>query len=237
MKKYFAQARDAIHQNMLGADGYSDWNAAGPWDRQNLGATGAEDDVTSVNQNAVTQKSRPFIILVRNTTTATLSNVVILDSALKASESANAYGNNAGIYIEYSLTNMTYLQFLASINNGNIFRVGKLRIQASASSDSNALAQPLKTLTIRQTDQTGTIVDIPITPEKDMYQNQNYITEVKDQFMVNSLTKLTISQVLANTDVTFSFYPMTRVNSYNQLEGGTGVVNKSNPNLNQLIDR
>jgi hypothetical protein len=228
--RYFNQAREDANENFMNfgsedmpfdadelpADGWDDFGADG------LYAEGAAPAPQAA-------PSQPYIISVQNTTTATVSNVVILDAAQRQ--------NNyviSGVSITYGLANITYGQFLSALLS-RTFSVGQLRMVGSASSTSNAEAQVLTTVTVTTKDINGNQIDKPFIPQKDSYQQIATQTDIYYNFLVDELTKITFAEIYGSTTLKVYLYPSGRTNKFKQLKQNSGVSNYANPRVNPML--
>ena len=224
MKKsqYFADALNHVNNEFLGADG---WEAGDGW-----GADGYEEMQGGLNAEggrpAANSQSLPFVIILENTTTATVSDVEILNSA----ENFNNYAVS-GISITYGLSGITYNTFLGRINSGQTFEVGQLRLIASSSTSGRAELQVLQTVKVTTKTIDGRDSSMQLRPQKDSFQ---YIATQVDSyvpFMVDSLTAITFASILGSTTVQVYLYPMASTNPFGALKG-KGASQYSNPNTN-----
>lgn len=251
--EYFKEANNHVNEEFLGFDDYDDdfENADDSWENAN------DDDWNSANafgdalpmddeyENArgrsrgmgVSQKgeSQPYIIQIQNTTTADISNVVILNAAIQQSAAAPNYGNTAGISITYGLSNVTYTQFVASISSGRVFENGQLRLVASHSSAATAESQVLTTTTIETKDLNGNAITRPFIPQKDSYQQINTQVDIFYRFMVDALTSITFATLSANVTLKVYLYPFARVNQFKQVAGKGGAVRYRNPGTDRIL--
>lgn len=242
--KYFKQAHEISNEEFLGFDAYEDeqeswenvdgddWEGANAFGDQ-LPASGADRGLGVSSKG----ESQPYIIQVKNTTTADITDVVILDAAAKQSASSPNYGNTAGISITYELPNITYTQFLASIASGQTFESGQLRLVASASSSSVAEAQVLTTVTVSTSDLNGNLISRPFIPQKDSYQQIPTQIDLYYRFMANALTSISFATISAGITLKVYIYPYAKVNQFRQVKGGSGAVKYRNPKVNPILRR
>lgn len=230
MKKseYFANAKDEINQEYLGADGW-DQAAGEEWNN----AFGDELEAAGMSDGAMTAgKSQPYTITIQNTTTNDISDVVILDAALKFTDPSVA-----GIVFGYEPGTLTYAQFLASILAGKVFKCGQLRLIASNSSQSVVEQQVLGSLDIETKDPNGNRVGMAFIPEFDSYQYQQGQTDVWYQFNVDALTKITFKTIYASTTMKVRFYPASKINQFKQLRGQGSTSGYNSPRVNKALAR
>jgi hypothetical protein len=228
--KYFAQAENEINQDYLNASGWEEADGnAGDWDY----AFGDELEAAGSGDGRMTGgKSQPYTITIQNTTTDDISNVVILDAALKFNDFAVA-----GVVFGYEPNTLTYAQYLASVLAGKIFKCGKLRLIASNASTSVAETQVLENLNIETKDPNGNAVQMSFIPELDSYQFQKNQVDIGYEFNVDALTKITIATLYASTKLKIRFYPQAKVNQFKQLRGQQATSSYSAPNVNKALSR
>jgi hypothetical protein len=227
--KYFAAAEEMINQNYLSADG---WENAASEDGQWEGAFGDElnADAAPVATPMTSAKSQPYTIVIANTTTTDISNVVVLDAAKTFSNFAVS-----GVSFSYEPNTITYAQFLATIISGRPFQVGQLRLIASNTSESIVQQQVLGSVNIETKDPNGNLIQMSFIPEYDSYQYLKNQTDIYYKFNVDSLTKLTIATLYASTTLKIRMYPSLKINPFNQLKGGSGAVASASPQVNKAL--
>lgn len=231
--KYFADASEMINQNYLNSDGWDEFGGANQgeeWD----GAFGDELNADAApNKTPMTSgKSQPYTIIVQNTTTDNVSNVVVLDAAARFANYAVS-----GVSFSYEPSTITYGQFLASIMSGRPFQCGQLRFIASNASSSVVSQQVLTSVDIQTKDPNGNLIQMSFIPEYDSYQYLQNQTDIFYKFNVDSLTKLTISTLYASTTLKIRLYPAVKINPFQQLKGGSGAVRSSSPNTNKALTK
>lgn len=225
--KYFRQAIADVNQNYLAADGWNNFDNWGGADgfgavQQNLGADAAAP-VSVQNQGS---KALPYIIQVENTTTATVSDITILNSAV----TFNNYAVS-GVSITYGLSGVTYNTFLGRVNSGQSFEVGQLRIIASSTTTGRDELQVLQPVTVFTRTIDGRYTSMQLTLQKDSFQQIKNQVDSYYPFLVDSMTGLTFS-LYGSTTVVFYFFPKAAVNPFNQLRGDVLPTTYANPRTN-----
>lgn len=229
---YFADAEREVNQTYL--------SAAGEWEHTDAEWDGAFGDelnadatapATPVATGATGGKSQPYTIVLANTTTDNISNVVILDAALRASNFAVS-----GVSFSYEPTTLTYGQFLSGIA-GRPFKVGLLRLIASNASASIVAQQLLASLTIETKNPNGNLIQMPFIPEFDSYQYSQTQVDITYAFNVDTLTKITFSTLYASTTLKVRLYPSVTINNFAQLKGTSGAIRSNSPQVNKALTK
>lgn len=172
--------------------------------------------------------SLPYSIIVSSASGAAVQNFDIFG----ASEYLNnptytfdASGNlvNGSITIMSNTTNVTYRDILYQSITAN-FSVGEVYIQ------SDTTAQITQPYTIFTKDASGVRIQVPIKPKKDPYQNQNDVLINNTVFRMDSMTKITFSQILPNAVIYIDLYPQDNVDQGRLLSGQNPTRFYGNPN-------
>ena len=162
------------------------------------------------------KRSMPYIINITNGSTAAQSNVDVLG--------ANQYLFNTGlqangdlvigsITISSGVPNISYRDLLAT-SQTNPFTVGQTYISSQATP-----AQVQEVFTVTTKDPNGSLLQVPISPAIDPYQQQSGILVDDTPYRIDGNTKLTISQVLGSAVVQVRFFPADNINPGRALAG------------------
>ena len=235
--KYFEDAINYSNENFMNYDG--DWESADDWEgaddlegiQEDLGADGDYDDdeyyEEAQGRRPANSQSQPYIVKIENTTTAAVSNVIILDAAVRQTNFTVA-----GVSITYGLSGITYAQFLSSIASGQTFQVGQLRLIGSSTTSTNAETVVLTTTTVTTKSINGNQIIRPFVPQKDSFQQINTQTDIFYQFMCDALTQIKFDSIPGSTTLTVYIYPAAKVNPFQQVKGRRGVSEYRNPRTN-----
>jgi len=237
--QYFADAAEEINQNYLSADGWEgaddEFENADDWDyafgdELEADAGSAPNRKSAMNSGA----SQPYTVILQNTTTTDISNVIILDAAARFANFAVS-----GVSFSYEPTVITYGQFLGSIVSGKVFRCNQMRLIASNVSSSVVEQQVLTSVDIETKDPNGNLVRMSFIPEYDSYQFRANQTDVWYNFNVDALTKITVSTLYASTTLKIRLFPGVKLNQFKQLRGGAGsaVSRYKSPNVNKALKK
>jgi hypothetical protein len=231
--RYFKQAISDIQENYLSADGWQNvdnWDNAGGFDAAQEAMMASGEQVMQPRPPANSQ-SIPYWIILENTTTATVENVTIFDSATKFSDYSVS-----GISITWGYSGITYNQVLGRINSGQVFKVGQTRIVASSTTTGRDAQQVLKPITLQTKTIDGQSISRQLVMQKDSYQQ---ITNQVDSFYpysVDSMTSL-IFNILGSTTINVYLYPIAAVNPFNALKGEVAPSQYGNPKVNPYLSK
>lgn len=233
--KYFQAAQEDANSRFFSADGYNyadDQMLSDRYDYANGGAPGVPAGFAGnsgfgyADANQAPQTSQPYIVTLTNTNTASAVSSPVLLNAYSALYAPN-FGFSTDIVVSMGVAGVTYGQFLSQASL-KPFSVGMTYIQAGS------LAQALETITITTKDATGNQNTMPITPAIDPYQQQQTIVSVKQAYVIDGFTSLTLNSLAPDATVTFRFYPTENVNLARGLVnvpvargyGNPGIVNQ-----------
>lgn len=165
----------------------------------------------------------PYQILVQNTTAGSLNLVLFGFNQYLLSTN---FGSSAGLIVAPAQTNVSYLQLLTQSQN-QPFETSLIRVQSSNST------QVTQIITVTITDANGQSATLPIITQSyfSSYQQQSGILDVPYQVKIDGNTSLT-TVVLANTTVTYTFFPSEKVNVAKGLAGQGAVQVYGNPQVN-----
>jgi hypothetical protein len=186
---------------------------------------------TGVAAQAQTQDvkpSMPYSIIVSSASGAAVQNFDIF-GASEYLNNPNVTFNSNGDLVNGSVTisantpNITYRDLLYQSITAN-FSVGEVYLQCS--SPTNQITQPY---TIFTKDGNGLRVQIPIKPKKDPYQQQTDVLIDNTVFRMDSMTKITFSQILAGAVLYLDLYPSDNVNAGRLINGQNPTKFYGNP--------
>lgn len=165
----------------------------------------------------------PYQITVQNTTAGTLTVVLFGKNQYLLSPN---FGSATGLVVTPSQANVTYLELLQQ-SADQPFETSLLRVQSSNSS------QVTQILTVTVKDANGQSATLPIITQSyfSSYQQQSGILDIPYNLKVDSNTNVT-SPILANTTVTYTFFPAEKVNVAKGLAGKKPVQIYGNPQVN-----
>lgn len=165
----------------------------------------------------------PYQLTVVNTTAGNLTMVIFGNNANLLSTN---FGSSVGLAITPAQTNITYLQLLQQ-SASQPFETSLIRVQSTNSS------QVTQILTVTVSDANGQSATLPIITQSyfSSYQQQSGILDVPYQLKIDGNTSIT-STILANTTVTFTFFPAEKVNTAKGLAGQGAVQVYGNPQVN-----
>lgn len=189
-------------------DSYDDWSMA----------QGGEQE------EAVEMKSpSPYQITVTNTTSGTLTCVLFGKNQYLLSTN---FGSDAGLTVTPAQANVTYLELLQQ-SADQPFETSLLRIQSS-----NA-TQVTQILTVSVKDANGQAATLPVITQSyfSSYQQQSGILDVPYNLKIDGNSSIT-SPILANTTVTYTFFPAEKVSISKGLAGKKPVQMYGNPQVN-----
>ena len=165
----------------------------------------------------------PYQVLVQNTTAGSLSLVMFGYNQFLLSTN---FGSSVGLSVTPAQTNVSYLQLLTQ-SASQPFETSLIRVQSS-----NA-TQVTQIITVTVTDANGQSATLPIITQSyfSSYQQQSGILDVPYSVKIDGNTSLT-STILANTTVTYTFFPAEKVNVAKGLGGQGAVQVYGNPQVN-----
>lgn len=184
------------------------------------------DGAVSHSKAAVT--ATPYQVIVKNTTT--LVKKAVLFGKNKNLFSAN-YGSDAGIVITTGNSGVSYVELLQQ-SGEQAFDCGFMRISTSGTS---AAAQLLASYNLVTKDANGKSCQEAIITSTFFAPNQfqSAIVDVPTEFTINASTELSFDLLggAADTIVTISFFPVSKVNASRELSGKAVVVDYKTPFL------
>lgn len=165
----------------------------------------------------------PYQLTVVNSTAGNLTMVIFGNNANLLSTN---FGSSVGLSVTPAQTNITYLQLLQQ-SASQPFETSLIRVQSTNAS------QVTQILTVTVTDANGQSATLPIITQSyfSSYQQQSGILDVPYQLKIDGNTSIT-STILANTTVTFTFFPAEKVNTAKGLAGQGAVQVYGNPQVN-----
>ncbi len=165
----------------------------------------------------------PYQVLVQNTTAGSLNLVMFGYNQFLLSTN---FGSSAGLTVTPAQSNVSYLQLLTQ-SASQPFETSLIRVQSS-----NAV-QVTQIITVTVTDANGQSATLPIITQSyfSSYQQQSGILDVPYSVKIDGNTSLT-STILANTTVTYTFFPAEKVNVAKGLAGQGAVQVYGNPQVN-----
>lgn len=165
----------------------------------------------------------PYQLLVQNTTAGSLSLVMFGYNQYLLSTN---FGSATGLSVTPAQTNVSYLQLLTQSAN-QPFETSLIRVQSTNAS------QVTQIITVTVSDANGQSATLPIITQSyfSSYQQQSGILDVPYSVKIDGNTSLT-STILANTTVTYTFFPAEKVNVAKGLGGQGAVQVYGNPQVN-----
>jgi hypothetical protein len=227
LRKYFSQAQDEANENFFNYDGYSDDDYGFVGDDNFSGFDGDDMDAFDMatgDSSSSAPTSQPYIVVIKNTNTATAFPCTILGAYASLAFTSPNYQNSAAISITMGITGVTYGQFLYQSMN-KPFVVGLTYLQSSTAN------QVLETLTLIQQDVNGNESQKTLVPTIDPYQQQSTIIAVKFTYKIDGFTSVVISSILASTTAKLYFYPAETSSIARTLTGQRAVAGYGNPNI------
>ena len=232
VSKYFKSNNDKIQQNFMGADGRG-WSGANGWGGNmpaNFAGQGMYNADSADTTAGVAQgnQSMPYILIVTNTTTATVSNIEVLNANLRQSNFAQT-----GISFSNGFGNMTYQQVLATIASGQAAQIGAFRLVYSNSTGSTANAQSNvnAVTTVSTYSMNGATVTMPFSPILNDNQFQTTQVTLYYSFAMTGLVSFNLAYLLGSNAVSIYFLPQSAVNQYQALQN-QGSINTYAPPTN-----
>lgn len=165
----------------------------------------------------------PYQVLVDNTTAGNLTLVMFGYNQFLLSTN---FGSSVGLSVTPAQTNVSYLQLLTQ-SSSQPFETSLIRIQSANTT------QVTQIITISVSDANGQSATLPIITQSyfSSYQQQSGILDVPYSVKIDANTSLT-STILANTIVTYTFFPAEKVNVAKGLGGQGAVQVYGNPQVN-----
>jgi len=165
----------------------------------------------------------PYQLLVQNTTAGSLNLVMFGYNQFLLSTN---FGSSVGLVVAPAQTNVSYLQLLTQ-SASQPFETSLIRVQSSNAS------QVTQIITVTVSDANGQSATLPIITQSyfSSYQQQSGILDVPYSVKIDGNTSLT-SSILANTTVTYTFFPAEKVNVAKGLGGQGAVQVYGNPQVN-----
>ena len=221
LRDYFADAQDEANDNFFSYSGDISNNVEFEEEFSNFGGN---SPFANASGGASAPTSQPYIVVVKNTNTATATPATILGAYTSLQETAPSYQNSASISITMGISGITYKEFLYQSMN-KPFVVGLTYYQSSSQ------AQVLETLTLIQKDVNGNESQMTLVPTVDPYQQQNTIVAIRFTYQIDGFTAVVISSVLADTTLKVYFYPAETASIANPLTGQRAVEGFGDPNV------
>lgn len=165
----------------------------------------------------------PYQLTVVNSTAGNLTLVMFGQNQYLLSTN---FGSSVGLSVTPAQTNVSYLQLLQQ-SASQPFETSLIRVQSTNAS------QVTQILTVTVTDANGQSATLPIITQSyfSSYQQQSGILDVPYQVKIDGNTSIT-STILANTTVTYTFFPAEKVNTAKGLAGQGAVQVYGNPQVN-----
>jgi hypothetical protein len=224
-RNYFNEAQDEANENFFHYDGYNDDDFDFVDDDGYDEFEGDDDDDYDNAVGGISAPtSQPYIVVVKNTSTATAYPCTLLGAYSTLSNSSPNWQNNARISISMGITGITYQEFLYQSMSKN-FTVGLTYYQSSTAN------QVLESLTLIQKDVNGNESQKTLVPTLDPYQQLSTVIAIKFSYKVEGFTAVVISSVLANATVKLYFYPSETVSAGRTLTGRRAVRGYGNPHI------
>lgn len=182
-----------------------------------------DDFSMAEGQPAPAKSPSPYQVNVTNTTAGSLTLVLFGKNQFLLSTN---FGSSVGLIVAPAQTNVSYLQLLQQ-SADQPFETSLIRIQSASST------QVTQILTISVTDANGQSATLPLITQSyfSAYQQQSGILDVPYQLKIDGNTSITTT-ILANTSVTYTFFPAEKVNVSKGLTGSSAVQVYGNPQVN-----
>jgi len=231
LRNYFLQAQEEANDNFFNYDGYDyddeDWDFDGDDDDYFEG----DDDWDMASGGSSAPTSQPYIVVIKNTATATAYPCTILSAynTLKynGATTPSNWQNSSSISITMGISGITYAEFLYQSMN-KPFVCGLTYYQASGT---NAESQILETLTLISRDVNGNETQKTLVPTIDPYQQQNSVIAIKFSYKIDGFTSIVVSSILANTTAKLYFYPAETSSVARTLTGRRAVSGYGSPHI------
>lgn len=228
LRDYFNEAQDDANDNFFNYDGFEDDNFDFVDDAEEFdGFDGDDDDAFDMATGGGgmgTPTSQPYIVVIKNTSTAVAHPVTILGSYSSLSQTAPNYQNVASISITMGISGITYDEFLYQSMN-KPFVCGLTYLQSSTAN------QVLETLTLIQKDVNGNESQKTLVPTIDPYQQQATIIALKFSYKIDGFTSVVLSALLGGATAKLYFYPAETSSIARTLTGRRAVSGYGNPNI------
>lgn len=225
ISRYLNNAEGRAMRTYNNADGYE---FADGYEHANGDAWDYADEYSLANAQASSAKSDPYIITVSNTTTATISNIVVFGGATYLySQTTN--GGVAGATITSNVANVSYLYFLAQTMS-KPYNVGELLLYGDTQN------QVQQSYLLSYLDASGMAMSKSVTPVTDIYQQVTTGLVYRTPFIVDGFTTLTVPSLTGGGYIKMYFYPMQISSPTRPLTGASGTRALGNPN-NQNLNR
>ena len=226
LRDYFAQAQDEANNEFFNYDGFDDDDFDFVDDEDFDSFDGDDDDAFDMasGRGMGTPTSQPYILVIKNTSTAVAHPVTILGSYNTLGQTAPNYQNVASSSITMGISGISYQEFLYQSMN-KPFVVGLTYYQSSTAN------QVLETLTLIQKDVNGNESQKTLVPTIDPYQQQATIIAIKFSYKVDGFTSIVMSQLLGGATAKLYFYPAETSSIARTLTGRRAVSGYGNPNI------
>ena len=227
LRNYFAQAQDDANDNFFNYDGDDDFDFVEDEMDEFDSFDGDDDDAfdmaTGGGGNSA-PTSQPYIVVIKNTSTAVAHPVTILGSYNTLGQTAPNYQNSVAVSITMGISGISYQEFLYQSMN-KPFVVGLTYYQSSTAN------QVLETLTLIQKDVNGNESQKTLVPTIDPYQQQSTIIAIKFSYKIDGFTSVVVSSLLGGATAKLYFYPAETSSIARTLTGRRAVSGYGNPNI------
>ncbi len=166
---------------------------------------------------------KPFMLNVSNSTGSDLTAVLFgLNTYLQTTN----FGSDSGITVTPSSSNISYLQMIMQ-SGSQPFYTSLIRMR------STNVSQVVQTLDITFSDASGQILQDPVYAESyfSAYQYQDTIADIPYELKIDGNTSISVT-ILAGATVTFTFFPLTKVNVSKGLGGNNPLQAYGPPPVN-----
>jgi len=230
LRKYFLEAQEEANDSFFNYDGYDYFDDYDDFDDDYFEG----DDDFDMASGSSAPTSQPYIIVVKNTATATAHPVTILGAYNTLKYQANPlplnWQNSPAIEISMGISGITYAEFLYQSMN-KPFVCGLTYYQASSSVTGRAESQILETLTLISRDVNGNETQKTLVPTIDPYQQQSSVIAIKFSYKIDGFTSIVISSVLQDTTAKLYFYPAETSSVSRTLTGRRAVAGYGSPHI------
>jgi len=228
LRDYFADAQDDANDNFFNLDGFEDDDFDFVDDDMDdfSGFDGDDDDAfdMATGGGGTAPTSQPYIVVIKNTSTAVAHPVTILGAYNTLSQASPNWQNSVAISITMGISGITYSEFLYQSMN-KPFVVGLTYYQSSTAN------QVLETLTLIQKDVNGNESQKTLVPTIDPYQQQSTIVAVKFSYKIDGFTSVVMSSLLGGATAKLYFYPAETSSIARTLAGRRAVSGYGNPHI------
>jgi hypothetical protein len=235
-QKYIASARARSEQfHNFGGGGYSNFvddHQYGNFVNQPsyFNAAGAAAPMATQSSGTAVKPSLPYSIQVSSASAGAVLNFDVFGASTYLNNAQVTFDVNGNLIIgavtiSSNTAGVTYRDLLQQ-SAWQPFTVGSVYIQCSS-----PVAQILVPYTITTKDSNGTLMQIPIKPKKDPYQQQSDLLMDNTVWSLDGLSKLTFVQILPLAVLNLDFYPAANVNSGRMLNGQTPGKDYGNPGI------